>query len=130
MTQESQTARKIAAYLDAGTADLKAGTVYRLQHARARALEALEPGAAAEFALAGAGPSSFRRSHHWQAATVRGIGLAFLLLAAWFGWQQWQASKQAQEIQEIDSQILSSDLPLDAYLDRGFQNWLKAGFDR
>ncbi len=25
--------------------------------------------------------------------------------------------------------ILSSDLPIDAYLDRGFQNWLKHAVD-
>ena len=29
------------------------------------------------------------------------------------------------ELAEIDSQLLTDDLPIDAYLDRGFQNWLK-----
>jgi hypothetical protein len=28
------------------------------------------------------------------------------------------------ELEETDAAILSSDLPIDAYLDRGFQNWL------
>ena len=28
------------------------------------------------------------------------------------------------EAEELDVQILSSDLPIDAYLDRGFQTWL------
>jgi hypothetical protein len=42
-----------------------------------------------------------------------------------FGWQQWRALQQVQDLQDLDAQILSSDLPLDAYLDRGFVNWLK-----
>ena len=41
-----------------------------------------------------------------------------------FGWQQWKAYQQANELADIDVQILSSDLPIDAYLDRGFQTWL------
>jgi hypothetical protein len=28
-------------------------------------------------------------------------------------------------VEEIDSLLLTDDLPIDAYLDRGFQNWLK-----
>ena len=130
MTQESQTARKITAYLDAASAELTAGTVYRLQQARARALERLETAAVGELAYAGRGTRTTRRSPGWHAAGVRWIGALLLLAAAWFGWQQYQSFRQVQELQEIDSQILSSDLPIDAYLDRGFQNWLKASFDR
>ena len=32
--------------------------------------------------------------------------------------------QQVSEIEELDAQILSSDLPIDAYLDQGFRNWL------
>ncbi len=32
--------------------------------------------------------------------------------------------QQTREIEEIDVQILTSDLPIDAYVDRGFQTWL------
>ena len=41
-----------------------------------------------------------------------------------FGFQQWRAYQQANELADLDVQILSSDLPIDAYLDRGFQTWL------
>ena len=34
-----------------------------------------------------------------------------------------------RDIEETDAAILTSDLPIDAYLDRGFQNWLKHGTD-
>ena len=40
-SRETETAKKITAYLDHATADLKAGTVYRLQLARAEALTRL-----------------------------------------------------------------------------------------
>ena len=54
------------------------------------------------------------------------IGRLLLIAgAAAFGWQQWRAFQQVQEFQDLDAQILSSELPLDAYLDRGFLNWLK-----
>jgi hypothetical protein len=57
------------------------------------------------------------------------VGIA-LIVAAGFGVQQWQAYQQLNDIEETDAAILSSDLPIDAYLDRGFQNWLKhASYD-
>jgi hypothetical protein len=36
-----------------------------------------------------------------------------------------QLDQRAADVEELDAQLLSSDLPIDAYLDRGFQNWLK-----
>ena len=38
---------------------------------------------------------------------------------------QWQESQVAAEIEEIDAAVLTGDLPLDAYLDTGFDAWLK-----
>ena len=37
----------------------------------------------------------------------------------------WQQSQTVQELEEIDTAVLTSDLPIDAYLDRGFDAWLK-----
>lgn len=37
----------------------------------------------------------------------------------------WQQSQTVQELEEIDAAVLTSDLPIDAYLDRGFDAWLK-----
>jgi hypothetical protein len=125
-TEDRDFAKKIATYLNRGTADLKAGTAYRLQLARAQALARLaDPRRATqpELALAGAGrgtigPRGFRAStRYW-------LGILVVLVAL-FGFQQWQAYQQLRDIEETDAAILSSDLPIDAYLDRGFQNWLK-----
>jgi hypothetical protein len=42
--------------------------------------------------------------------------------AAIYGWQQ---NQRAAELEEIDSLLLADELPIDAYLDRGFQDWLQ-----
>ena len=123
---QDEFAKKIKGYLDAGTANLRAGTTYRLQQARAKALARLaEPARATESRLAhalagtggGAGSSGVRRGV-W-------LGFGVLLIATMvFGYQQWQLYQQTREIEELDVQILTSDLPIDAYVDRGFQTWL------
>ena len=122
-------AKKITTYLDRSAADLKAGTAYRLQLARAGALARLEdPQRAAELRMAGtnagggSGTAGADRSV-WASGRFW-IGIA-LIAAAGVGYQQWEAYQQQNDIEETDAAILSSELPIDAYLDRGFQNWLK-----
>jgi len=134
MTPDDIFSKKITTYLDQGVADLKAGTAYRLQLARAEALARLsDPQRAPEtrLAVAGAG-SGFGTASGGRGLSGRGwlwIGIA-LIVAAGFGFQQWQAYQQLNDIEETDAAILSSELPIDAYLDRGFQNWLKrASYD-
>ena len=121
---EDQFAKKIAEHLNAGTAALRAGTAYKLQQARAKALARLDPAYAPQtelvHALAGSGGRSAPglRRGMW-------LGFAVLLLAAgFFGYQQWSLYQQTRELAELDLQILTSDLPIDAYVDRGFQTWL------
>jgi len=132
-TRESETAKKIATYLDIGAATLKSGTAYRLQQARAAALASLSagqrvPGLQMAHALAGGGMGESRRSP-WTNVRLW-VGIAAFVAVAGFGLQQWRAVQQVREFEELDAQILSSDLPIDAYLDRGFQNWLKVSFER
>ena len=122
--------KKLTGYLDQGTADLKAGTVYRLQNARAAALARLaEPvGVQASqsrlaHAFAGTGASGASGGRSLRTSARLWLGIAIIVAAA-FGYQQWQVYQQVNEIVELDAQILSSDLPIDAYLDQGFHNWL------
>ena len=126
---DKEIAGKITVYLDAGTKELRSGTVYRLQQARAAALARLQdPKRAPEMALAGAG-GTLGGSRPFYAQVRIWIGVA-LIAAAGFGWQQWQVYQSINEAEEIDAQLLSSDLPIDAYLDRGFQAWLKTAAQR
>ncbi len=133
---ENEFARKLTAYLDHGTAELKAGTAYRLQLARAEALARMaEPERSAapalSPALAGAGggsvPGGGGTGTRKGTRLVGGIALVAALV---FGYHQWQAYNQLTDLEETDAAILSSDLPIDAYLDRGFQNWLKSAADQ
>ena len=120
--------KKIVTYLDAASAQLKAGTTYRLQLARQEALARLsEPKRATELQLAGAasggGSGTVGGGRGFWASGRLWLGIA-IIVAAGFGYQQWQAHQQMTDIEETDAELLSSDLPIDAYLDRGFQNWL------
>jgi hypothetical protein len=127
--REHKVAEKITGYLDAGAADLRPGLAYRLQGARAEALARLsDPQRVTRMqpafltggsgTLAGGGHRPFyQQARFWIAIAV--------LASAVFGTQQWSEYQRAKELAEIDTQILTSDLPIDAYLDRGFQNWLR-----
>jgi hypothetical protein len=129
-------AKKITGYLDQGAAGLRPGLAYRLQQARAEALARLEPardgrglpGLVGAHGFAGGGTVSadpthgVRRSIFVQARFWIGVGVIALVL---LGYQQWRAFEEAREIADLDTAILTSDLPIDAYVDRGFQNWLR-----
>lgn len=123
-------AKKITGYLDKGTAGLKAGTAYRLQLAREGALARLaDParapavGLARRYAFAGTGTAGGGGESLWRSGKLW-LGIV-LIVVAFLGWQQWQAWQQQQDIVDTDAAILTSDLPIDAYLDHGFQAWLK-----
>ena len=137
MSPDDIFAKKLTTYLDHGVADLKAGTAYRLQLARTEALARLAdpkraPATEVAVARAGSGARGSGTASGGRGMGGRGwlwLGIA-LIVAAGFGYQQWQAYQQLNDIEETDAAILSSELPIDAYLDRGFQNWLKrASFD-
>ncbi len=125
---EHETAKNITGYLDRGTAELKAGTAFRLQRARQRAVDRLaeEPQRAPQLALAEPGGSSFG-SHRFLSAARVGIGVLLLVggVLAYQYWETAQQAQQARDIEETDAAILSSELPIEAYLDQGFEAWLK-----
>lgn len=37
----------------------------------------------------------------------------------------WQLNQRVREVEEIDALLLTDELPLDAFLDKGFETWLK-----
>ena len=125
-THEDDFAKKITLYLDAANRELKSGTLYRLQQARGAALaHAQATRVAPELAYAGNGAGvSVAGSRPFYAQLRFWLGVALIAFAG-FGWQQWQAYQAVKDAEEVDAQLLTSDLPIDAYLDRGFQVWLK-----
>jgi hypothetical protein len=114
-------ARRIRQYLDQGT-HVDASTAERLGHARALALSRQRPEPAPVVAWV---DSTFGSGWGWGGLSARVLLPAAALIVAVAGIYNWQEKQRLAEIVELDSQLLTDDLPIDAYLDRGFENWLK-----
>lgn len=61
---------------------------------------------------------------------ARGLSLRLIvpLLALAMGFAavySWEQRQRAAEVEELDALVLTGELPIDAYLDRGFEAWLK-----
>jgi len=48
-----------------------------------------------------------------------------LLIAGLVAIYSGQQDQRAADVEELDALLLTDDLPIDAYLDRGFETWLK-----
>jgi hypothetical protein len=64
-----------------------------------------------------------RLSGNPASASIALAGAALIL--ALVGIQYWQQQPSVEEIEEIDAAILTGDLPINAYLDKSFDTWLK-----
>ncbi len=115
---EPQFGNRIRQLLNQG-APLDASVSARLRAGRARALARQKPEAAQGVVWLGG-----------VLGGLRGVSLRLVLplvalafgLAATYSWQQ---NQRAAEIEELDALLLASELPIDAYLDQGFEAWLK-----
>ncbi len=88
----------------------RALAVHRTEHAPALALA----GGASLGLLGGIGDFS-----------LRVLLPAALLVAGLIAIYNGQQDQRAADVVELDAQLLTDDLPIDAYLDRGFEAWLK-----
>jgi hypothetical protein len=126
---ENELARKIVFRLDQGTTELRQGSAYRLQSARQAALgrmaelaDSPKRAPALEWAMTGGGSGTAGR-RSWL--TDYRLWLAvFVVAGGMYFYNYWTILQQASEIAELDSALLGSDLPFDAFLDKGFENWL------
>ena len=57
--------------------------------------------------------------------SLRALLPTALLVAGLMAIYSWQQDQRAADIEELDAQLLTDDLPIDAYLDRGFETWLR-----
>jgi len=115
-------ASKICHVLDRAT-HVNPSIAERLRAARERALDVRRLERAPALAWAdnvlgslGGGPSGL-----W----LRLVLPALFVVASVAGIYTWQQNQRLAEIEEIDAELLTDDLPIDAYLDRGFEAWLK-----
>jgi hypothetical protein len=119
---EQQIAYRIRQYLNRGL-DLDASRLARLKAAREQALarqriESRIPVVAWAGDIIGksGGPSVL---------IPRMLLPMIVLILGLIAVNHWRDSQLAAEIEEIDTAVLTGDLPLDAYLDKGFDAWLK-----
>ena len=121
MMKESKFGYQIKQQLDQ-TLDLEPAALKRLKAAREQALarqRVTEP----VFVLAWVDAVVGRLSGNPASAGIALAGAALIL--ALVGIQYWQQQPSVEEIEEIDAAILTGDLPINAYLDKSFDTWLK-----
>lgn len=124
MNNETELGSKVARLLDRSLDDIKQGTLYRLQLARRASLENYRL-AADTVAVGGGALARSGNSQHFQHFNARMLLPLIALLLALAGTAYWQILQQDDNNDEIDSLLLSDDLPINAYLDKGFDAWLK-----
>ncbi|MFP4893550.1 DUF3619 family protein [Paraburkholderia sp. EG304] len=129
---ELEFARQLRRALDENTASLPPATVDRLAAARRAALARKKPEAVSApvfvpaFAAMPAGlpQGGFEPRRRWS---LRRFALAWPLAAlvvSLIGIAYWEDQQRTAELADIDAAMLSDDLPLNAYLDHGFNAYL------
>jgi hypothetical protein len=122
---ELHIARKIRQALDSRAKEINPAAVERLRLARDKALR-VQRQPALEFSAAWVGANVGRLaepaavSRYWLPLAALVFGIAMIMQ-----WQNAQPTLSVAEAEEIDSALLTSELPINAYLDRGFDAWLK-----
>ena len=118
MNEEIKFAGKIRQALNESSR-VDARIARRLSEARERAVLARKPEREPALAWAGGGFGSL------GSFSLRVVLPALLLVAGLLAIYTWQEEQRAADIEELDAMLLTSELPIDAYLDRGFEAWLK-----
>jgi hypothetical protein len=118
---EPQFGDKVAHVLNQGLR-LDERKLARLRAARELALQRQRPETESVLAWAG---NVVGDLGGWGGLSLRLLAPVVALGVAVSAIYTWQQNQRAAEVEEIDALLLTSDLPIDAYLDRGFQNFLK-----
>lgn len=122
---DDELARRIVTHLDAGVDQLDAETRERLRRARDRALGRYRaPRPPPVLGLAWAGQAMARLSAH-RFYSIRNVLVVTLVVLALAGVAVWSAFAPSNELADIDASLLTDELPISAYLDKGFDTWLK-----
>ena len=121
--EEHEIAQKIVRELNRGTRSIGDNTVAQLLIAREQALTRYQQTPALR--IAGAGQLVMQMIERPASGARYALSLAVLILGL-AGIVYWQSSNGAGgEMADLDARLLTDDLPIDAYLDKGFDSWLK-----
>ncbi len=117
---ELEAAHKIKHRLNHGTDHLDTSIAARLHAAREQAL-ARHGAISSNLSLVGVG----HLSHVLWLPRMRSAVAVVALALGIVGWNYWSDHQRAGEMEVIDTALLSDELPISAYLDRGFDAWLE-----
>lgn len=121
---EHELARKLVRHLDDGLDRLEPRVRERLAAARKNALSHYRVQPATVSGLAWAGQAvAWLSEHGFHGA--RALIAAAMLVTATAGVVYWQGTRPANGLAELDAYLLTDELPINAYLDKGFDSWLK-----
>ncbi len=124
---EQDFAQELRGVLDEGAARLPYRITHRLEQARLAALARQRTSEVQLAPLAATGPETTsvdETGSVWWRLVVATLPI-LLLAAGLFVISVWNDTEQADEIAEIDTAVLTDEVPLSAYTDRGFGVFLK-----
>jgi hypothetical protein len=123
---EARFARAVAACLSESAEHVSGDVAERLRFGREKALELARGGRAESLGVtaSGAAIAGFGQSRWWLrfASVLPLVALVGGLVLI----QNWQTRTQISVAAEIDEALLGDDLPINAYRDPGFAEFLKA----
>jgi hypothetical protein len=120
---EAAVGQRAHAALEASCNELPPDIVFRLRQSRERALAAATPRRRLAWLPRFAGLPGNLGGSWLRDGLAPTVGILMLALIAALASQQSQ-DERFNESLDIDSALLTDDLPIDAYLDRGFGAWL------
>lgn len=120
MNDDHDLGYRIRHVLDSGTERINPKVANRLFEARQKALQAHRVSQGL-LSLPGIGhmAADFFMPH------ARTLVAALGLVVGIAGVHYWNMVQEAADLEEVDSALLSDELPINAYLDSGFDAWLK-----
>ncbi len=123
MNEDIEFIYKIRQLLNQGTVALDASALVRLHQARQIALnqQRLTTSNVDLTLLVSVGNWVERQIYNQARSLVIVVALGIGTIGTYY----WNGAQQAQEREEIDSALLTDELPPSAYLDPGFQAWLE-----
>lgn len=124
--ENDELGRKIARLLDQRAGQIGDGTATKLLEARKLALAHYHEKPARGWVPAWAAATAGRIAEPFSNNLRAGLILLAVLvsLAGVVAWQTINGTS-GSEIAEIDEALLTDELPINAYLDKGFDSWLK-----
>jgi hypothetical protein len=125
---EEDFARGVRGHLDAGADALPPRVLQRLQTARDAALARASQAGGSQAPITRAAGAPARSSAFSSTRRLLApLAVALLALAGVLLWQQegqQRGPMRHAELAELDTEVLTGDLPVTAYLDPGFEIWL------